>query len=701
MTDTPLSLLFEHLPIGAYRSTPAGKQIRANRALVQLNGYDNEAEMLAATTQLDVDWYVQAGRRATFKALMQEHGSVVNFVSEVFRHKTRERIWVRENAYCIRNAEGEVLFYEGTVEDISDSLAAQTALAESEARWRMALEAAGDGVWDWNIQTGEELHSDGLLRMLGYQADELAPDLLSLDKLTHPDDRARMAQDREAHLSGRAPTYVNEHRLLCKDGRWKWVLSRGMIVARDADGKPSRMVGTHTDISSSKQAQSLIWQESNLDALTGLPNRRLLRQELDMAMGQAALDGYALALAFIDLDHFKQVNDNLGHDSGDQLLIQVAQRIRNAAGSDCTVARMGGDEFTLLFHAMPQDQLRPEQLEPRLNAVLTAIGQGFELRGQTVFVTASIGVSHFPGDALQVEDLFKHADQALYSAKGAGRNRLCFFTAALQDAAQQRARLDTDLRQALSKKQMQVVYQPIVTLATGEVHKAEALLRWQHPELGPISPAKFIPIAETSGLILPLGDWVFEQATQQVMAWREAFAPHFQISVNKSPAQFNQETQHTDHWIEQMRRLGLPGTAIAVEITEGLLLDINSPVANHLGALRRAGMVVSLDDFGTGYSSLSYLQKLDIDFLKIDQSFVRNLEPDSTAHSLCKAMIVMAHELGMEVVAEGVETEAQRHLLMQAGCDHAQGFLFSKPMAPADFAAWMGRRLPPDQATRT
>jgi diguanylate cyclase (GGDEF)-like protein/PAS domain S-box-containing protein len=689
MTDAPLSLLFEHLPIGAYRSTPAGQQIRANRALVLLNGYSDEAEMLLATTQLDVDWYVQAGRRATFKALMEEHGTVVNFVSEVYRHKTRERIWIRENAYCIRDAAGEPLFYEGTVEDISDSLQQQSALADSEARWRMALEAAGDGVWDWNIQTGEELHSDGLLRMLGYQPGELASALVSLDELTHPEDRVRMAQDRQAHLSGRAATYVNEHRLLCKDGRWKWVLSRGMIVARDDSGRALRMVGTHTDISASKQAQTLIWQQSNLDALTGLPNRRLLRQELDMAIGQAALDGSALALAFIDLDHFKQVNDNLGHDSGDQLLIQVAQRIRDAAGSGCTVARMGGDEFTLLFFALSADVTLHEQIEPRLDAVLKAIGQGFELQGQTVFVSASIGVSHYPSDAQQVEDLFKHADQALYSAKGTGRNRICIFTAALQDAAQQRARLDSDLRLALTKKQLQVVYQPIVTLASGQVEKAEALLRWQHPELGAISPAKFIPIAETSGLILPLGDWVFEQATQQVMAWREQFHPTFQISVNKSPAQFNQETQHTDNWIEQMKRLGLPGRAIAVEITEGLLLDINSPVAKHLGALRRAGMVVSLDDFGTGYSSLSYLQQLDIDYLKIDQSFVRNLEPGSTALSLCKAMIVMAHELGMEVVAEGVETEAQRQLLVQAGCDHAQGYLFAKPMAPDDFAAWM------------
>ena len=689
MPDTSLSSLFEFLPIGAYRSTPGGVQLRANAALVRLNGYASEPDMLAATQALDQGWYVEPNRRATFKALMEAQGAVVNFVSEVYRHKTRERIWIRENAYAVRDEAGQVLYYEGTVEDVSDSMRAQQALADSEARWRLALEAAGDGVWDWNIATGEETCSDGLLRMFGYEPGELPNDLSALDVRTHPDDRAQMAVDRDAHLTGSSPAYVNEHRVQCKNGEWKWVLSRGMVVARNHDGQPLRMIGTHTDISGRKRAETLIWQQANFDALTGLPNRRMLRQQLDVSLLSAAQHGRPVAVAFIDLDHFKEVNDTLGHDFGDMLLVQAAQRIRQATASSDTVARMGGDEFTVVVSDITAGDHMGDELSQRLAALLDALSQGFELRGQTVFVSASIGVALYPTDATQVEDLFKHADQALYSAKGAGRNRFCFFTPSLQVAAQQRARLDADLRLALPLQQLEVVYQPIVDMATGQVRKAEALLRWHHPVLGPVSPVQFIPIAETSGLIIPLGDWVFAQAVEQVAAWRQRFDAAFQISVNKSPVQFHRKASLTQNWAHQLAQRGMPGSAIAIEITEGLLLDTSPLVTDHLAELRQAGIDVSLDDFGTGYSSLTYLQKLAIDYIKIDQSFVRNLQPGSTALSLCKAIIVMAHELGMRVVAEGVETETQRDLLLQAGCDHGQGYLFARPMSPAAFEAWM------------
>jgi diguanylate cyclase (GGDEF)-like protein/PAS domain S-box-containing protein len=689
MPDTSLSSLFEFLPIGAYRSTPGGVQLRANAALVRLNGYASEPDMLAATQALDQGWYVEPNRRATFKALMEAQGAVVNFVSEVYRHKTRERIWIRENAYAVRDEAGQVLYYEGTVEDVSDSMRAQQALADSEARWRLALEAAGDGVWDWNIATGEETCSDGLLRMFGYEPGELPNDLSALDVRTHPDDRAQMAVDRDAHLTGSSPAYVNEHRVQCKNGEWKWVLSRGMVVARNHSGQPLRMIGTHTDISGRKRAETLIWQQANFDALTGLPNRRMLRQQLDVSLLRAAQHGRPVAVAFIDLDHFKEVNDTLGHDFGDMLLVQAAQRIRQATASSDTVARMGGDEFTVVVSDITAGDHMGDELSQRLAALLDALSQGFELRGQTVFVSASIGVALYPTDATQVEDLFKHADQALYSAKGAGRNRFCFFTPSLQVAAQQRARLDADLRLALPLQQLEVVYQPIVDMATGQVRKAEALLRWHHPVLGPVSPVQFIPIAETSGLIIPLGDWVFAQAVEQVAAWRQRFDAAFQISVNKSPVQFHRKASLTQNWAHQLAQRGMPGSAIAIEITEGLLLDTSPLVTDHLAELRQAGIDVSLDDFGTGYSSLTYLQKLAIDYIKIDQSFVRNLQPGSTALSLCKAIIVMAHELGMRVVAEGVETEMQRDLLLQAGCDHGQGYLFARPMSPAAFEAWM------------
>jgi len=308
-----------------------------------------------------------------------------------------------------------------------------------------------------------------------------------------------------------------------------------------------------------------------------------------------------------------------------------------------------------------------------------------------VFVSASVGVALYPQNASLVEELLKHADQALYVAKAAGRNRYSFFTPELQEAAQTRARLATDLRVALTEQQFEVVYQPIVHLASQRIHKAEALLRWHHPQRGLVSPAQFIPIAESSGLIIDIGEWVFQQAARQALDWRTAYGGDFQISVNKSPVQFHRLESASSHWGQHLQTLGLPGTCIAIEITEGLLLDTNDSVTQQLRALRAAGMSISLDDFGTGYSSLTYLQKFAIDCIKIDQSFVRNLKPASTDLALCKAIIVMAHELGMQVVAEGVETPEQRDLLQNAGCDYGQGYLFARPMAVAAFDTFMRR----------
>ena len=692
MIADPNTLLFDRLPIGAYRSTPAGRQLRANAALVRLNGYASEEEMLAATNDLERGWYIHPGRRQLFKALIERDGQVTDFVSEVCRHKTRERIWVRETAYAVRDAQGQVVYYEGTVEDITERHLAANALSDSETRWRLALDAAGDGVWDWRVQTGEEFYSDRLLHMFGFKRGELAHSVAALDERTHPDDLAQMAVDREAHFSGRTPTYVNEHRVRCKDGSWKWVLSRGMVVSRDAQGQPLRMIGTHTDITQRKHAEELIWHQAHIDALTGLPNRRMLRQRLNEALAHARQTESALAVVFMDLDNFKQVNDTLGHHEGDALLVEAAHRIQQHMGRTDTLARMGGDEFTLVLAGLPAGADPVALLGPRLDGLLDALQQPYLLGQSEVFVSASMGLAMYPADASQIEDLLRHADQALYAAKGAGRNRWCVFTPAMQAAAQWRARLDADLRTALEAGQLSVVYQPIVNMLSGRVCKAEALLRWHHPDLGAISPAQFIPVAETSGQILALGDWVFTQAAHQVRHWRSVLDAEFQVSVNKSPVQCHRSPALSSRWVDELAQMGLPCSSLCIEITEGLLLDTHPEVTRHLGELRAAGMTVSLDDFGTGYSSLTYLQKLDIDCLKIDQSFVRNLSPGSTDLTLCKAIIAMAHELGMQVVAEGVETEQQYQLLMEAGCDHGQGYWYGRPMPPSQFEAWVRAR---------
>jgi len=589
------------------------------------------------------------------------------------------RIWVHSSGHTIWH-EGQPVRRTAIVQDITERKDQENALRDSEARWKLALESSGDGLWDLNVQTGEEYLSPSLLRMYGYDPDARFT-MAERDQFTHPEDRAGMQRARQLHWDAVTPTYTNEHRVRCKDGSWRWVLSRGMVIRRDAQGKPLRMIGTHTDITERKSAEARIWAQAHFDPLTNLPNRRMLRERLEQEIKKCRRNQHRLALVFVDLDHFKEVNDTLGHDQGDLLLIEAARRIRSCIRESDTVARMGGDEFTVLLSNLQ----RADRLERTLQKMLDTLSSAFVLTQEQVFVSASIGVTVYPDDADDLEGLLKAADQALYVAKGAGRNRYRFFTPELQQAIQHRAQVQHDLRVALAEHQLCVYYQPIIDMTSGAISKAEALVRWQHPTRGLVSPAEFIPVAESSGLIVPLGEWVFQQAATQVQKWRSTLHPQFQISVNKSPVQFESPDPHAIPWIDQLRALNLDGSSIVAEITEGLLLSTSEGVVEQLLRMGDDGIQVSLDDFGTGYSSLAYLQRFDIDYIKIDQSFVRQLVGGSTDLALCQAMIAMAHTLGMKVVAEGIETEAQRQLLAAAGCDLGQGYLFSKPLPATDF----------------
>ena len=432
-----------------------------------------------------------------------------------------------------------------------------------------------------------------------------------------------------------------------------------------------------------KQAEAKMASLAYYDTLTGLPNRALFYDRLAQAIKQAHRADLKMALLFIDLDKFKEVNDKLGHNMGDILLKDAAGRISDCMRDADTVARLGGDEFIIILPELVDTR----SIERVAECILQKLAGPFSLGNEMAYVSASMGITLYPDDATSIDDLLKQADQAMYVAKNAGGNRHSYFTPTLQTEAQSRLHLLNDLRGALAGGQFRLDYQPIVDLNTGRISKAEALIRWQHPQRGLISPEQFIPLAEESGLIVEIGDWVFKEAAKQVKHWRVTYDANFQISVNKSPTQFRQSDHTYQSWLDYLRELGLPGQSITIEITEGLLLDAASDVTDKLLAFRDAGMQVAIDDFGTGYSSLSYLKKFDIDYLKIDQSFVQNLATDPDDMALSEAIIMMAHKLGLKVVAEGVETEAQKKLLADAGCDYAQGYLFSRPLPARELEA--------------
>jgi diguanylate cyclase (GGDEF)-like protein/PAS domain S-box-containing protein len=457
----------------------------------------------------------------------------------------------------------------------------------------------------------------------------------------------------------------------------------------DPSGNVNSVLAVGRDLSDRMAFEAAIWRQANFDTLTGLPNRQMFQNRLEQEAKVARRAGHRMALMLIDLDRFKEVNDSLGHDFGDTLLIEAARRVTSCVREADTVARLGGDEFTVIL----PDLHDTESIERVARTIIGALSEPFKLGPHDAFISASVGVTLYPDDARELDVLFKNADQAMYAAKNAGRNRFAWFTPDLQVAAEKRLRLTSDLRAALPGEQFELYYQPIVDLPTGDIYKAEALIRWLHPERGTISPLEFIPLAEDTGLIVPIGDWVFRQAVHQAKQWRSRFHPSFQISVNMSPVQIRQNTQLCTQWSEYLVRESMPGQSIAVEITEGLLLHADLKIDEKLLTFRDAGIRISIDDFGTGYSSLSYLKRFDIDYLKIDRSFVQNLGLDADNQALCEAIVVLAHKLGLKVIAEGVETIEQREFLAAVGCDFAQGFLWSRPVPPDAFEALVWPRI--------
>ncbi|MDP8568795.1 bifunctional diguanylate cyclase/phosphodiesterase [Methylophilus aquaticus] len=556
-------------------------------------------------------------------------------------------------------------------------------LMTSEQRWKFALEGTGDGIWDWNVPENQVIYSDRWKGMLGFASHEFDCLPASWHQRIHAEDYASAISILEQVLKGKREKFALEYRLQCKDGSWKWVFDRGMVLLRDERGLPLRILGTLADITKIKQSEEAVWQYANVDTLTGLLNRRMFFARLDQELRKVKRSGQKLAIIFLDLDRFKEVNDMLGHAQGDKLLQHAGKRLVECVRDDDLVSRLGGDEFVLMLSAADVNYV-----EDVAQKVLDALVQPFRLDQSHVYVSASLGIAIFPDDADNKEDLMKRVDQAIYASKQKGGSCFTYFTPRMQEHAERRMLLSNDLRLAISKKQFFLEYQPVVNLQNNTVFKAEALIRWRHPEKGVIPPMEFIGIAEDNLLILQIGQWVFKTAIEQCRHWRESLHPAFQVAINKSPVQFVSEQKRQQDWFFKMAQNHLPGDMVTVEITERLLLDANPHVSERLAQYRRAGVQVALDDFGTGYSALSYLKKFPIDYVKIDRSFVRELGSSHEDGALCQAIIVMAHSLGMQVVAEGIENQRQLDMLREMGCDYGQGYYFSPPLRPAAFEAW-------------
>lgn len=455
-------------------------------------------------------------------------------------------------------------------------------------------------------------------------------------------------------------------------------------------GEVSHRTSIFSDISERKRVEDRVWVQANYDTLTQLPNRRLFHDRLRNDVKKAERGDHFGALMFIDLDRFKEVNDTLGHEAGDILLVEASRRITSCVRESDTVARLGGDEFTIMLSGIRD----PMVVERIARDILSKLNAPFSIKKETVFISGSIGITMYPKDACDVETLFKNADQAMYAAKDDGRNGYSWYTDEMQIAANVRNSMARDLRFALKEDQMELYFQPIIDMRTFRIVKVEALLRWNHPEKGLISPQVFIPIAESNGAINELGNWVFQRAVKvakHLYDQRKELTCDgnpIQVVINKSQKQFYSGNTATE-WRRYMESEGLPPSCLGIEIMEGVLLDNRQGTMNTLKELRDFGVEVAIDDFGTGYSAMANLQKFKIDYLKIDKSFVGNLVTSESDRAIAEGIIAMGHKLGMQVVAEGIETQAQCNVMLEAGCDFGQGYFFAKPLSLRDLEAFL------------
>ncbi len=553
-----------------------------------------------------------------------------------------------------------------------------SALRRSEERYALAVQGANDGVWDWSPENGRAYWSARWEQILGFAEGELEQRFEAWGERVHPDDRTEFERALGAHLAGETPQFALEYRLRAKDGSYVWVLSRGLAVLNE-QGEPIRMAGSLTDITERKQIEAQLLHDALHDSLTGLPNRVLLMDRLELALNQSSRsNGRDFAVLLLDLDRFKMVNDSYGHGIGDQLLMRIARILEDKVRPGDTVARLGGDEFAVVVTGLRT----PGEITHLAARMVSACERQLRVSGRDVFTSASIGIALGSRDYQDAEELLRDADIALYRAKAAGRGNYKIFDQRMHARVMGLQQLETELKRALERQEFVIHYQPIVALDKDRIQGFEALLRWRHPDRGLIPPGEFIPVAEETGVIVPLGWWTLRTACRQMQQWRGDFPDYrgMSLSVNISERQFSEPDM-----VAVVQRIleetGLPAKDLCLEVTESLLLDHVEAALEKLAQLQRLGVKLHVDDFGTGYSSLSYLQKFSYDSLKIDRSFVRALDGSEDSSAIVKTIIALGRMMRIDVIAEGVESLEQLASLREMKCPQVQGFYFSKPLA--------------------
>ena len=653
----------------------------------ELTGYE-ASDFLTGNT---ITWessthpeYRKAVREVIDQAVITRQKFVIEYR---FVRADGQIIWLCERGCPLYGESGEVEAIEGFLQDITPQKQSQLAAYEAETRYRSIFENVAEGIYQTSPDGRYLNFNPALVKIYGYEsADELRTAITDIDRQLYVEPGKR--DEFVALMSSFGIVKNFEAQAYHKSGEIIWISENAREV-RDQLGRLIFYEGTVKDITERKMYEKELEYQSTHDALTGLPNRALMIDRLQQFMGIADRDNKKVAVVFLDLDQFKIINDSMGHHTGDELLKIMAGRLLHCVRETDTVVRLGGDEFVLLITG----QHKIENISICMRKVLSSVAEPCQINNQEFIVSCSIGISVYPDDAKDTTALLKYADSAMYKAKQAGRNTFQFYTAELNKRSMERLDLEYRLRLALENNEFLLHYQPKLDLSTGCIFGAEALLRWQPPSGEMISPASFIPVAEETGLIEDIGRWVLQEACHQAVALNKYFGNNFSIAVNVSPREFRQDSL-VSSVLGVLQKSGLKPACLELEITENCLVHNPKSFIKILNELKSLGIRLAIDDFGTGYSSMAYLKDFPVDHLKIDQVFVSHLENESSNMAILRAIIALGHSLGMNVIAEGVETAFQRDFLSGIGCDKLQGYHISRPLPLHEFKKFMREYSP-------